>query len=1070
MKQLQNHHLKHHALVTMKALVEQAERSARLGTQEGKMQYLTPDNTLSYGRIEQGYPRDLTLLFLRSLVKLAPQPYPQANHLKFIYGVFIRDKNVCNARPLVCSQLNGNNGEVTGDDDLAQPVVGGYGKKSPEELSDLERNRREAKNHTFSRSAGGNSKRSSHQINFTRRQNRSKKQGGTCVETEMFSENGENVVQQVETLTCYVIPSQIQMFEIQGAAYSSIPAGHIMFTGSEDFVPPGDGGLIGRKILVQSCGVGWFIRSSIVDKNRINYVTTTACTVLINDGFSYKDKNDRLVHVEAKEFIVYKPLFANLLKNVRSDALTDFVVKQGMMVATNQAYLVNGLPGHPIMLSTLEAYKHWLFRYGILQNSGQIRKFITLNYDTLGYHETQHALHEEAWIAQNHLLVDGRFSPWVEESITTDYLDLNSWVPRDDFKIIENVGVDISSGRFDFGYDSKFPPRFKITKFFSFEGLGLTPFSKHTRNNVNLSHGCKRLIGCRGTVDDEKHLRSRAVAFAHCLLDYSSNFECRMFLKCAGGRSHLYPVSPSLANFVRDSFDELKNRVTPHFFARKIGEIKTWLHTSKYCALEQWYQHNPFYGRELWAKIPHAKAKQRIKFVGDRHFHHEEYKPLTRMEVCIKDELGKCDKPCRLFLNLDSESAYAPTLPMHIKILLHGTHMHRLPIPNTNRYAILEIFIYAQPSLEDDEMDYIAQKSNDARYLEDYLFVALHSDDSIMVGNINGRSVMCNNDISSNDSGQDAPAFFGMSILQGRLSEKLSEGLLDLALLPIVIRSPTSEAKLKIQFNKPLEPSGHANTSCWNHLGTYNASLCIFHELVTTLNSLEQCVKEGAAAVGHVMTCDVCECIEDLQFLKFSPVECDGKYVMSANLGRLFRRLGMIDNDMTHLQLGVDLLDFRVMTPEERMNRFWSGVLKGYKNEPSNIILDALRTRFDSSRFVVTESALQLLQNEQVDSYYSHSRTAKEGDCTESVMRRYRLSSSEVDELVALIRDLTVGQRFKLTSVAKFFAKDYGVGTIKEPLVHQAIGTPGDQRSHARRCMDDALDMFEEEEVFVPLI
>ncbi len=1038
MKQLQNYHLLHHAFVFKKAWIGQTAFSVsvlRAKDTQGRKAASTPSEVIPYTMVDLSKVIEKALGFYPDSYEFIPRPPPRVDQDCFNRIVLAREKSLSALRPIIVSQLNGSNGEVTGSDDLAA-INGGFGgKKTPEELDLLKRARKEAGNKIHSRSVSGDSKRSQEQVHYSNRQKNRVEPVSKPKEAD-----AQKAVLQEETFSCYVIPSDINLYEIQGAAYSSIPGGYNVFTGCEDFVPPGEG-LIGRKILVQSCGVGWFIRSSIESKNKLNYVTSTACTVLVNDGFSYRDKSDRLVHCEKKEFIIYKPLFTNFLKNVRSDVLTDFVVKQCMMVATNQAYIVDGQPSHPIILSTLEAYKYWLFRYGIMQNSGNVRKFITLNYDALGYHETQHALHEEAWISENHIQVDGKFSPWNEYSIDTENLSLSSWEPREDFEIIENVGVDVSTGRLDFGEDVRPVNRFKVTKFFSFEGLGLEPFNKHTRSNLNLSHGCKRLIGCRGSPSDESMLRHKAAALAWAMLDNTDPYEVRMFAKCTKGRETGYPLDLGLRHFIRDSFFELKSHVTPHFFSRKIGEAKTWLHTAKYSALEQWYQHNPFYGRELWAKIPHAKAKQRVEFVGNRMFHHEEYRPLTKMEVCIKDEVGKTGKPCRLFLNLDSESSYAPTLPMHTKVLLHGTHMFQLPLPGSSRVVILELFIYAQPNPQLDELDYVAQKMNEARHLEDYLFVALHSDDSVMVGNVRGRAIMCNNDISSNDSGQDAPAFFGMAVLQGRLSQRLAEGMLDLAMLPILIRSPTSDKKVKLQFNKPLEPSGHGNTSCWNHLGTMLVSLCIFYELVNSDKSVAQCAADGASYVGHVMTCEHCECIEDLQFLKFSPVLCDGKYIMSANLGRLFRRLGMVDNDLTHTQLGVDLIDFRAMTPQERMDRFWSAVMVGYKHEPSNVILDALRTRFDSSRFQVTESALALLQNDQADSYYGHSRTFKIGDCSDSMVKRYRLTSSEVDELVAVIRDLTVGQRYKLTSIAKIFSKDYGVSTVKEPQRAEAIGT-----------------------------
>jgi len=975
---------------------------------------------------------------------------------------------------VVSSQLNGANGEVTMFDDMEMDGTIFGGKMTAHELKSLERSRREAENHKHKKPKNGGS-RSSEEIEYGKRQD--KKKGGkpsSVLIPEPTIVEEPKIALPAETFACYVIPSTHQLYEIQGATYSSIPDGFNVFTGTEEFVTrdPAEGAhkIIGRKILVQSCGIGWFIRSSYPEKNKVNYVTSAACTLLINDGFTYRDTNNRLVSVEKNEFVIYKPLMNRFIKDIRTDKLTDFALQQGSMIMANSTYIVDGLPDHPIIVSTFEAYKHWVFRRGMLQNSTQTRRFITMNYDALGYHETQHALHEEAWIKENHILVDSKLSPWTEESITTSTLSLLSWEPRADFEIVKNVGVDISTGRFDFGNDGKYPTRLKITKFFSFEGLGLVPFNKHTRNNENLSHGCKRLIGCRGTVAEEAQLRTSAVHFAHFLYPGdvdASAFEKRIMLKCIGGRKFVYDFQKlpiGLGHFISDSFAHLKSRVTPSFMSRKMNSFKTWMHTAKYSALENWYDYNPIYGRTLWAKVPNARMKQREEFIAGRHYHYAEYSNLKSMKLCIKDEMGKFGKPSRVFLNLDTESAYAPTLPMHMKMLLHGTHMYQLTNPITNETCFLEVFIYAQPDPTQDELNYVARKVNEARFLDNYLFVAIHSDDSCMSGNIRGRKILSNNDVSSNDAGQDAPAFYGMAILQGLLSELLAEGLLDLACLPIDIPSPTSEAFLRLKFSSPFEPSGHSNTSCWNHLGSLFISLSIFHTLVMTDLPFDESVSKGAALVGHVMTVEVCECMEDIQFLKFSPVFINEEWVMSANLGRVFRRLGAVDNDLTHLQLGVDLAEFRSMTAEERMNRFWSGVILGLKHEPSNVILDALRSRFDSSRHTVTESALSLVQDEKADSYYMHSRTRIAGDCTASIMRRYRLHEYEVEELVSLIHDLSVGKRYKLTSIAKMFEKDYGVSKVHEPLPHTPIGTEYEVVRAVHRRADSFVPSDEEKE------
>lgn len=901
------------------------------------------------------------------------------------------------------SQLNGTHGEHTCDDDMELNTL---------KLFDLQRSRREADNKKFQRKSDNRGKqRTNAEIHYTKRQ-------------QVVVDDVKNPVEQVETLTCYVVPSD-GLYEIQGQAYSFIPTGFEVYQGP-------DGNPYGHKIKVQSSGVGWFALSSDEAKNKNSYITSSACSMYNSEGFTYADVNKRLITNSPVSYKIYKPLFVTLMKQIKSTKLTDFIISSATMVASNSAYLVDGIhPNHPIILSTLDAYKHWVFKRSICAHDSDTRRFISLNFDELGHHETQHALHLSSWINNDHMVVDQKYCAWTEESITTNELSLLDWEPRNDFVILKNKGVLVDDGRFRFGEDIVFPKRFKVTKFFAFEGLGLLPFNKHTRCNENLNHGCKRLIGCRVSNDVENQLRMNSIRMATWFADMTNAHHRELFAMCLGERMFdnmsCSPILPGFDDFIKESFGYLQSVICPSFVTRVLDEAKTWIHSSKYAALSMWYEHSPFYGRKLWSKIPNAKAKQRERFVDGRHYHYEEYSALKSMAVCIKDEIGKCGKPCRLFVNLDTESAYAPLVPMHVKLGLHGTHMFKL------EEVMIEVFVYAQPNPSLDELDHVAQKCADAQFLQDYVFVAIHSDDSCMVGNVRGRKIISNNDVSSNDAGQDAAVFFGMSLLQSNFSPELAKGLLQLACLPIDIASPTSDSFLRIKFNSPYEPSGHSNTSVWNHLGSILLSLSSVYYMVFTEKPYNECVKLGAEQVGHVVTCDEVDCIEKIQFLKFSPVLCNNKYVMSANLGRIFRKLGCVDGDMTHDQLGVDLVEFRGLTPEERMNRFWSGVIEGLKHEPSNRILDALRKRFSSSDYKVTESLLSSLQDENKDSYYMHNRTVKTGDCTESVMRRYDLTVEDVDELVDIISDLHVGQRWKLRAVANFYKTDYGLtGNLDE--------------------------------------
>lgn len=889
-----------------------------------------------------------------------------------------------------------------------------------EQLSEISRAVKESHNHQHQRATlnrGKSGKPSNNVIQFHKRQQR---------KASVSSDGVDEVVEvkpPIPELTVYVVPGSA-LYEIQGNVYEAIPHGYTVYE------PVDEEGVkmnpVGNKIKVQSAGIGWFILSSDPAANKVSHVTTTSCTEFKQEGFSYRDSHNRLVHERPVTYTIYKPLWSYILKATKSSKLTDHVVSTLGVIISNPCYLVDGKPDHPVIISTVEAYKKWLFRRSILINNGETRRYISLNFDELGHHETQHALFDESWVDANHMIVERKFSAWTEESITTDMLVLSSWEPRDDFTVLINTGVDIDSGRFWFGEDVSFPKRFKVTKFFEFKGKGLTPFAKHTRNNENLSHACKRLIGKR--ISDEHILRQNSMRLAHWFSDRSA-LHTEILRLCVGNRTYnesLCTEPPvGYCDFIKDCFSYLQQVVCPTFVESIIDATKTKLHTAKYEALGWFYEHSPFHGRSLWAKIPHAKAKQREQFVLGRKLHYAEFMPLSAMTVCIKEELGKCGKPARLFINLDSESSYAPTLPMHIKVALHGTHVFRL------QNVTVELWVYAQPIAGEDELNEIAEKMYLSQFLQDYLFVAIHSDDSCMVGNIHGKIIRCNNDVSSNDSGQDASAFFSLAVLQANFSQELALGLLKLACLPIDIRSPTSEAFLRLQFASPFEPSGHSNTSCWNHIGSILISLSICYYLVSNpMLTVTQCVEAGARLVGHVMTCEECDCLEKVQFLKFSPVFNGIRYVMSANLGRIFRKLGCVDGDLTHEQLGLDPVAFRMMTPEERMNTFWKGVILGLKNEPDHAILNALRTRFISSDINVTESCLEYIHDVRHDSYYMHSRTHETGDCTNSVMKRYGLSEVEVQELVAIILDLNIGQRWQLSSIAKMFKTDYGVGDI----------------------------------------
>jgi len=234
-----------------------------------------------------------------------------------------------------------------------------------------------------------------------------------------------------------------------------------------------------------------------------------------------------------------------------------------------------------------------------------------------------------------------------------------------------------------------------------------------------------------------------------------------------------------------------------------------------------------------------------------------------------------------------------------------------------------------------------------------------------------------------------------------------------------------------LQFQGPFEGSGTVLTTILNHLGSFMIASSVLTYLADcdpSPDAISAAFVKGAALVGHVVTNDPCIVdsllsFEHVQFLKRSPFRTPDGWKPYVNLGCILRSFGTVEDDLDHIKCGISHAQFMAYTHEQRANLFFSNVVRGWKNEPSNPIMNALRQRFNTGTAEITPDSLKHIFTEVHDlSSY---------DNTPALMSRYGVTMDELNELAEAIMHIKVGMFTRTAAAAKIYNVDYGVGYIE---------------------------------------
>jgi hypothetical protein len=276
---------------------------------------------------------------------------------------------------------------------------------------------------------------------------------------------------------------------------------------------------------------------------------------------------------------------------------------------------------------------------------------------------------------------------------------------------------------------------------------------------------------------------------------------------------------------------------------------------------------------------------------------------------------------------------------------------------------------------------------------EDVYFVYF-SDDSCISFRDAGRVRTFNVDISK----CDASHRHIFSLLYHYLPPELHDDVRQLIQqLELPMKVQLGKRSVVLKCETPVLYSGSTLTTILNNL----AEICFMIELVKTHGPPEERIETAFRNAGYQATAEECNLIEDIQFLKHSPVLVDGVYVPVLNPGVFLRASGTCRGDLP----GRGNL-------RRRAELFQAGLAHSFYPHTRFTLVDASR-RDDYT--IVDPPYYNLGEHPPMTLDDAH------------LYRRYRLTSAEIEELNNYFREATFATEVYTSGIEKIIDKDYGL-------------------------------------------
>jgi len=428
----------------------------------------------------------------------------------------------------------------------------------------------------------------------------------------------------------------------------------------------------------------------------------------------------------------------------------------------------------------------------------------------------------------------------------------------------------------------------------------------------------------------------------------------------------------------------------------------------------------PIYSRNACGDLVHVKRKLRQCFVRNWNDHSTSHVMGASLKAHVKRELakpGSVEKPKapRLFVSYDDGCMYANELPEYLKVCMCEPYVVQI---NGSIYIIR---IFSKPRMCEICNEF--ESAISAQGVPGVHYIFIYSDDSVYMGTtLSSQRYAKNVDVSSCDSNNGPTPFRIIGEMMSRFDHERAIGQLLQCRKDICLVNPSDKtSSIIVSVDGPFFGSGVTITTGGNCMTSFTNALGFIASMECPSFWSDQPIEDhiifGAEMAGHKVTIEDCgDVYEKIQFLKLSPMmTTDNKWVMCRNLGAMCKGLGKIEGDMTQQQLGLSKEAFRDMPWDQRMDLFTSSVIASYQHEPSNILLDALRSRFNVPTTLKVESSVL---ERPVNSYTV---------TIESVCRRYDVTAHELLSLASSLGKLELGDVIVDTALEAIYRLDYGL-------------------------------------------
>lgn len=292
------------------------------------------------------------------------------------------------------------------------------------------------------------------------------------------------------------------------------------------------------------------------------------------------------------------------------------------------------------------------------------------------------------------------------------------------------------------------------------------------------------------------------------------------------------------------------------------------------------------------------------------------------------------------------------------------------------------------------------------------------SDDSCLGINCRDGRVFANMDIKCCDGSNYRRVIDSVeSCMLGAGLDKVVRGVFRQLEKPMVVKGK----RFRIKYNQCRYKggkgrclySGHTGTTSVNNVANMGIWLAIRRAIegmpqLPLKAEIPEIVRRAGEAAGYIVKLEICEYAEDLQFLKHSPGVSVNGYVPFLNFGTMLRSLGTHVGDLPPVYgAKADL--------QTRAEAFTSDVVKSFVHAGDTELLTAL------SHLVIGLNSRANIAHKAKFSIGVESSVSRE-----SILRRYRLSDGEYDELIELVSNCGYNSWIRCVAVDKILAKDYG--------------------------------------------